>query len=315
MSAPARRLAAAWNRFWFLPVPASSIGLLRLVLGLLLVTDHLLLLPQLDLLFGADGPVPVAAAAGELPWPRWTWMDLVEDPLTLRLVWAAGLAVYVLFAAGFKGRLFALLALAVQVSLYQRDPFYQHGGDRVFRLATLYLCTVPCAASLSLDAWWRARKAGVQGLAARLLPPVTVPVIAHRLVQLQLAVIYVHSGYVKAQGRSWEDGTALYYAMSNGQYARAPWLVEPLLQSDLFVLFSRVATWVTLGWEAGFLLLIAWKPTRLLAIVIGLFVHGGIFFNLSVGSFSTVMLALYITLLDPQKLDRRLRRLLGAAPR
>ncbi len=291
-------LAARWDRFWFSPVPARTVGLMRAALGLLLVIDHLWLWSQLDFLFGNDGPVPVAAAAGDLPWPRLTWMDFVDGPVALRLVWAGGLLVYLLFALGYRGRLMALLALAVEVSLYQRDPFYQHGGDRVFRLVTLYMATVPCSAALSIDAWRRARRG---------LPAITtVPAIAHRLIQLQLITIYVHSGFVKAQGFTWEQGTALYYAMSNGQYARAPWLLEPLLRSDAVVLFSRLATWVVLGWEAGFLLLIAWRKTRPLAMALGIFMHLGIFFNLNVGSFSLVMLWCYLSWFDPAWLDRRI---------
>ncbi|RME22851.1 MAG: hypothetical protein D6798_14820 [Deltaproteobacteria bacterium] len=300
MSAAVRWLAAAWNRAWFSPVPAQVVGLMRLLLGALLVVDHLWLWPQLDFLFARDGPVPPSAAAGDLPWPRLTWMDAVDGPVALRLVWAGGLLVYLLFALGLGGRLMALLALAFQASLYHRDPFYQHGGDRVLRLATLYMATVPCSAALSLDAWRRARR-GLPAIA-------TVPAIAHRLIQLQLITIYVHSGFVKARGFTWEQGTALYYALSNGQYARAPGLLEPLLRSDLFLAASRLATWLVLGWEAGFLLLIAWRRTRPLAMAVGVLMHLGIFLTLNVGSFSLVMLWCYLAWVDPARLDRLIGR-------
>lgn len=300
------RLVAAWDRFWFAPVPATSVGLMRILLGLLLVADQLWLWPQLDVLFDPQGPVPVAAAAGDLPWPRWSWYDWAPDMTTVRLMWAGGLAVFVAFTLGVKGRAMGLLALAVLAAQYQRDPFYQHGGDRVFRLALLYLSLVPHSAALSLDAW--RRRGG--DLVVRLGLDRTVPVFAHRLIQIQLAVIYMHSGFVKAQGRTWADGTALYYAMSNGQYARAPWLLEPLLSSDAFVLFSKLATWTTLVWEAGFGLLLFWHPTRILATVIGICVHGGIFFGLNVGSFSLVMLWSYLSLQRPEALDRLVRRVL-----
>jgi len=283
----------AWQRFFFAPVPATSIGVMRLSLGLLLVMEHLWLWPQLSELFSATGPVPAQAARGELPWPRLTLLDAVVDP---RPVWLIMLVVYLLFAAGLGGRVMAVLALVAQVLLYHRDPFYQHGGDRVLRLVTLYLCLVPCTAALSLDAW-RARRSKA-----------TVPILAHRLIQIQLAVIYMSSGYVKLHGHTWRDGTALYYALSDGQYTRAPWLLEPLLRSDVFVWFSRVATWITLGWEAAFGLLLLWRPTRRLALVIGLLVHGGIFFNLSVGSFSLIMLWSYQSLVDPAWVDRLLNR-------
>lgn len=296
-----KRLLQAWDRFWFAPVPANSVALMRIVLGVLLVADHLWLWPQLDVLFDPHGPVPVAAAVADLPQPRWSWYDLAPDMATVRLMWAGGLLVFLAFTLGLRGRAMGLLALAVLAAQYQRDPFYQHGGDRVFRLVLLYLSLVPHSAALSVDAWLARRR-------GRPAVP-TVPVLAHRLIQIQLAVIYMHSGFIKAQGHTWERGTALYYAMSDGQYVRAPWLIEPLLQSDAFLLFSKLATWVTLVWEAGFGLLLLWRPTRLLAIFLGVCVHGGIFLNLNVGSFSLVMLWCYLSLLRPETLDRLARRL------
>ena len=56
------RVGAAWEGLWFRAVPATSLGLMRLSLGLLLVIDHLWLWPQLHALFSAEGPVPPAAA-------------------------------------------------------------------------------------------------------------------------------------------------------------------------------------------------------------------------------------------------------------
>jgi hypothetical protein len=279
------RVIAAWDGFWFGPVPARSLGWMRASLGALLVIGHLLLLRELLTLYSPVGPVPVAAAVESLPWPRFSYLDWVADPDALLWVHLLGLIPYVGLMLGWKSRTMAWLALLVQVALYHRNPFAQHGGDRVFRLATLAVALGPSGAALSIDAW----------LAARRGEPFRawVPAITHRLVQIQLVVIYMNSGWVKAKGKAWEDGSALYYALSNGQYQRAPDWLEPLLVSHEGQAILRLGTWMTLGWEAAFGLLVLWRPTRIAALAIGVLVHGGIFALMMVGSFSLAMLWCY----------------------
>jgi hypothetical protein len=278
-------LIAHWDRFWYAPVPARSLGWMRASLGALLVIVHLLLFRELQTLFSPVGPVPVAAAAETLPWPRWSHLDWVSDPDTLIWVHLLGLLPMVGLMVGWKSRTMAWLALFVQAALYHRNPFYQNGGDRVFRLATLAIALGPSGAALSVDAWLAARRG---------LPmPRMVPAITHRLVQVQLVVIYMNSGWVKAHGKAWEQGSALYYALSNGQYQRAPDWLEPGLNSHLGQLILQLSTWVTLGWEAAFGLLVLWRPTRIAALAVGVLVHGGIFALMMVGSFSLAMLWCY----------------------
>jgi hypothetical protein len=292
-----RRAWAAWERFWFAPVSARGLGAMRASLGLLLMVGHLQLWPDLDLLFGAEGPVPLWAVQLSLPWPRHSALDHLGGPLGLRLFHLAGTAVLLCFTLGYRARLAAWLALLLQVWLYQRDPWYQHGGDRVLRFATLFVALGPSGAALSVDAWLAARRGGPVASAL-------VPALSRRLVQLQLVLIYMHSGFVKAQGRTWHEGTALYYALSDGQYQRAPRLVEALLDQAWFGWIGRIGTWLTLGWEAGFGLLLPWAPTRALAIGMGLLVHGGIGLLLNVGSFVWVMLWCYLALLPPDWVER-----------
>ena len=220
----ATTIGQAWNRFWFAPVAADAVGLMRASLGLLLVVGHAYRLVNFDVIFGADGPVPAWVAARSLPSPTWSWYALFDDRRALLAVHLAGLIPHVLLMLGFKSRTMAFLSLLVQAATYHRNPYFQHGGDRVMRLATLSMIVVPCGAALSVDAWLRARK----GLAAI----TTVPATMHRLVQIQWVVIYLHSGWVKSAGRTWANGEAIYYAMSAGQYQRFPAVLEPLLQSS-----------------------------------------------------------------------------------
>ena len=127
----------------------------------------------------------------------------------------------------------------------------------------------------------------------------TVPAVAHRLLQLQLVVIYVSSGWSKAQGGAWWEGRALYEAVSVGGYQRWPAASEWVLGSPLGQWIMMLGTWLTLFWELGFGLLVLWRPTRIAALVIGVIVHAGIFAGMMVGAFSAIMIWMYQAWLPP----------------
>ncbi len=286
-----KRLVAAVDGWWFGPVDARAVGLMRLLLGLLLVWSHLALYPELEHILGPDAYVSVEALTRGYTATRWSFYDAPALPLPV----LHGLATVplVLFALGLGGRWMGALALVVQVAVHHGNGWMQHGGDRLLRLWTLSLLTVPCTAALSLDAW--------------LLPRVrrlTVPATAHRLIQLQLCLMYVATGLAKAPGRTWQRGEAVYYAMSSGNFQRAPGLVEPLLASSAGQLVLQLGTWVTLAWELAFPLLVLWWPTRLAALGLGVLVHGGIAATMMVGTFSFAAVWAYLAFLDPDRLGR-----------
>jgi hypothetical protein len=112
-------------------------------------------------------------------------------------------------------------------------------------------------------------------------------------------VIYVNSGWSKAQGGAWWDGTALYEAVSVGGYQRWPAASEWFLGSALGQGVMMLGTWLTLFWELGFGLLVLWRPTRIAALVIGVVVHAGIFAGMMVGAFSAIMIWMYQAWLPP----------------
>src|SRR5262249_25513652 len=127
----------------------------------------------------------------------------------------------------------------VQVTLYDRMPWFAFGGDNVFRVFLYLTVLAPCGAAWSLDARWRGK-----GRA-------DVPRWPRRLFIAQLTIVYVATGIMKA-GSPWSvmDGwSALYLALNLPGIARWPgdWAawVYPLTQ---------VGTFVSKWWEITFFL-------------------------------------------------------------
>ena len=282
------RLLAGWNRLWFAPVDARSLGVMRISLAAILIVSHLLWIPDLLLLSDA-GPVSTQTILDGSPYPRFSYLDGLagSDLLVAHLL---GLLPLVGMLVGWQSRLMCLLVLVVQIALHHRAPWLQHGGDRVLRLSVLAMCLANSGAALSVDAMLARRRRGADA------SPL-VPVVSHRLIQLQLMILYLFTGIAKLSGGTWHNGSALYYALSSRTFQRFPGLLDVLLSSWPGQLVLMGMTWLTLAWELLFAALVLWKPTRRWALLIGLAVHAGIAATMMVGSFSFATTWCYLAFL------------------
>ncbi len=289
-----------WRGLWFRPVSARGIAVLRIALGLVLLDQLLALWPDLAGLVGPDALVTVDAARSQIRVGRWTPFDTVGDPAVLHRWMAAAVLAALCFTAGLGARVAGVFSVVFQAWLYQRDPYFMNGGDRVLRLGILYLCTVPCGAAWSVEAWLRQRLRGTPEGPASPLVPATATV----LIRLQLMAVYTWSGIQKAGTAAWKEGDALYYALSSGNYARAPHLFDSALASPAVQAVLSASTWVVLAWECGFALLVLWPRTRHWALGIGVAFHASIFLTMTVGVFSTATPLLLLAWLHPAWVER-----------
>lgn len=282
------RLLALWDRAWFAPVDARSLGVMRITLALLLILSHLAWIGDLILLSDA-GPVTTQTIVDSASYARWSYLDGLSGDALLG-AHLLGLLPLLGMLVGWQSRLMTILVLIGQVALHHRAPWLQHGGDRILRISVLALCFAPSGAAFSIDAWRARRRRGTDACAL-------VPVTAHRLVQLQLMIIYLLTGLAKVSGSTWHNGSALYYALSSRTFQRFPTLLEPILSSLPGQLVLAVSTWLTLAWELGFVVMVLWAPTRRWALLIGLAVHAGIAVTMMVGSFSFATTWCYLAFL------------------
>src|SRR5688572_33163947 len=57
MSSLTTEFGRGWNRFWFTPVRPATLGLIRLVFGLISLAWYLSYYPEIEFLFGPEGIV------------------------------------------------------------------------------------------------------------------------------------------------------------------------------------------------------------------------------------------------------------------
>ncbi len=297
----------AWDRFWFTPVEARSLGLLRLLSGLMLVYTHLVWGLALDEFFGPRGwqdpelvrTIQQESWASSLWWfvpPEWLWP-----------VHCGCLVILALYAAGLWTRVASLLSLVIAISYAHRVPMATFGLDQINILLCLYLTLAPSGDYFSLDSLIRRRSRGGAGAADRSdaqrtvdPAPSTAAGIARRLIQVHIAILYLSAGIAKLKGETWWDGTAIWLGAANFEYQSGSllWLAWHPRLVDLL-------THLTILWELTFIVFV-WKPIyRPFVLLGGVLVHLGIGLFLGMWTFGLIMICTYISFLPPELFRRR----------
>lgn len=171
-----------------------------------------------------------------------------------------------------------------------RNPEILHSGDHLVRIGAFFLVFARSDRAVSLSRWLRRRRgAGDEAVAD------PVPAWPQRILQLQLCVLYLAAGILKASGRTWRDGTAVGIVLQLGEFERFPipdWFVRPA--------GSLVLTYGTILFELGFPLLV-WVPRlRLPVLAAGLVFHAGLDWAMNVQLFQWLITSYYILFLDPR---------------
>lgn len=277
-----------WRRFWFEPQPMTTLGLVRIAFGLLMIGWTFSLLPDLFTLFGRDGVLPRTVPI------RYTWGLLHVfggSDTGVLIVWVLLLLASLALTVGWHSRLAALIVFIGILSFERRNVYVFNSGDVVVRLEALYLMLAPSGAALSLD---RRRKTGsfwdVQVRAPWAL----------RLLQVQLSFIYLVTVHDKLGGTTWNQGTAVSYALRLTDLQAIPvphWISA---NPDLM----NLATWGTLALELSLGVLVWNRRLRPYLLCAGLVMHFIFVVTLAVAFFSFAMYVLYLSFVPPEAAQR-----------
>jgi hypothetical protein len=146
---------------------------------------------------------------------------------------------------------------------------------------------------LSIDAWLRHRRAGTSGPDYTRAWPV-------RVLQIQLAVIYLTTGLAKLLGDckldddglllagTWWEGSSIHFVLNYVIMSR--W---SFAQFPLPLWLTAIMSYTSLFFEIFFLLLVLNRRLRPWVLVFGLCFHIGIWLTVEVGWFSFYTMAFY----------------------
>ena len=271
----AGRVRRLWLRFWFDPADLVALAVFRIGLGSLWIVILLISYPNWLRFYGPDGVIPLWLITADpyFDGGRLSLFFHTRSDFTTMLVFWFALASAVAFTVGWKTRIATVCLYAVVISMTNRAPSIVHGEDQITRPLLFLACFAPLGARLSLDAW---RRRDI----------VVASRWSQRLLQITVAAVYLFSMPAKpADDRAWIDGTAVYYVMASGNWARFPELAQPFYSG----IVSALATYGTLLVEGAFVVLAWWGRTRLFAIGALAFLHlvlavillNVVFFNLA----------------------------------
>jgi hypothetical protein len=273
-----KSLARAWNEFFFAPQSPTPVCLYRILFGLLALADFILLRPDWLAWFGTRGIISLETMQHFEPGTRINLFAIAPNDFWVEAIFWIALVSAFCLTVGFLTRASSIAVFICLTSINQRALFAMNAGDSLLRVTGFWLMFAPAGAAFSVDRLLRLWR-GKEGLEIQPRAP-----WAQRMIQYETALLYVATFWLKSQGPSWIDGTALYYVYHLEQFQRFP---VPSFLQDLAIV--KLETWATLALEFSLGVLIWFKELR---------------YPLLLPLFQWIILATYVNFIDPADLAR-----------
>jgi hypothetical protein len=279
------RALDTWERFWFRDVETSTLALFRIAFAVVVLAWTVSLAPALYSFFADDGILPGHPDGGR---GAWGLLELNSSAAAVTTLYLLLLAGAICLAFGFKTRLAAVVVFVCLVSFARRDPWVLNSGDLLVVVLAFYLMLAPSGAALSVDRWLRARRRFWE-FPRRSLWPL-------RLIQVQVSLLYFFAVWAKLRGATWNDGTAVSYALRIEDLERFP---VPGFVTDSLLLVNLL-TYGTLVVELALAILVWNGKLRPWVLLLGVTLHLGIDYAVRVGFFSYAALVAYVAFVPPE---------------
>ncbi len=289
-----------WTKFWFEPKSPTPLALFRIFFGLIVLQDAILMrIPDWRLYYSAKSLVPITDTM-----VHWWGKDPYFDLMLLLPPgdqWQfAFLIVYTLLALcltlGLFTRFSAVGTFLFNLSLNNHFELNQNDGDVFVKIALMILSFSNCGDAFSLDNLIRALRTDwrQEGFAPR-----RAPQWALRMLQVQMSIVYFHTFLCKLSGNHWVNGLACYYALRYEEMVKGQ---LPKFFDQLWV--CQLLSWGTLVTEFSLFSLIWIKEFRYWILLLGLALHLGIEYTMSLPFFEWLFMITYVIWIDPADLTK-----------
>ena len=216
----ADKIGLVWNNIWFQDGPTTPLEISRIGIGIALLLHYILATPYLLIFWGDDGWMPRTLLAQEHsdPWAQ-SILFYLTAPWQLYLFHTLFLACCVAFTLGWRTSWVKWAVLAGQLSYDNRNPDMYYGVDSILACLLLILCFAPIGRALSLDRVRQVRAAKLVDLRAHPRRFSSRWAFAcTRLMQIQMAILFLYSAVGKLRGEQWWHGEAVWRVFSSADY-------------------------------------------------------------------------------------------------
>jgi HTTM domain len=267
---------APLRRWFFARGDASAAAAIRIAFGALVLFAVWDLYPVMDLLLGHSGCYGTLDPRYLPPRGITTLLYYHDSPAALRVWFMVTVFSAVFTAIGLYTRAAVPVTLLCLLLVQKRNPFMLFGADIVLFDIGLWLLFLRSDRAWSADRWIRKRSGDLRSR--------VIPLWPLRVIQIQIALIYLRTALAKSGTEPWQDGSAVYYALA----ALGSDVVPSILDWKLLL---SLLTYGSLGIEFCFAILVFWKPTRRFALISALLLHLSIDVLMSIRLFGLVMIA------------------------
>ncbi len=273
-----------WHDFFFRSIDVRQFALIRIGLGSLIVSYLIGFIPDFRDHFGPQGWLGAMQDLDLYHSGTWSVLFLTSSTAAAWAFLWISLIAAVAFTLGLLARFSGIITLIGLISLWNRNPLLMDGDDAILRIMLFYLLLSPCGNALSISALLRQRTQQAE-------------IWPLRMIQIQLALVYFISGWVKFHSHDWLDGTILEIVLIHPEYSR--WNLGRLMTDPALLTGLHATAFMIMWWEILFPFLILFPATRTGAITAGLVFHGGLLLFMRLRLFSVIMLVLYIAWIPP----------------
>ena len=293
-----------WNQYFFGQRPATTLALYRILFGIVVMSWCVLIFPDLKTWYTENGLFNIAAMKAfgggaygfdVLAFRVWT-RNVFGTPMlsnvtsysgVLVVFWLLAIAAF-MQTIGYKTRFASIAVYLLLTSFHHRDIIILNGGDTLMRVMSFLMIFANSGAAISVDRLIKVWKGGVNPTL-----PVLIEAWPQRLMQLQLAAVYVSTVLGKLTGDEWRDGTAFYYASSLTELQRFPF--HGLNNDPWFFVF---ASYFTLFAEFAMATFVFVPRLRPYALMMGIAIHLGIEYSMVVPLFSFTIIGCYMNFVE-----------------
>jgi hypothetical protein len=282
------RLTSRVVDFFWGPADPRAYALVRIALAIGGMVNLIDLWPHRFEFYASTGMVSLGAVHESMHGYRYfSVFDYVGSEGAVTVVFAAAAIALVALGLGVFPRIAAIVVLLWHLSSSHRAPPILHGWDHILRIYSLLVLVSP------MPRVWRAgpRADDVDADTA-------VPAYGLRLMQWQLAVIYVTTVWQKLPDPYWRNGQLLAY-FSVSLFSRDP--------DTLFLIrhewLSALATYVSLAIEASIPWLLWSRRGRMLGFLAGFGLHFMVAVTARIAIFSTCVMMPYLAFLEHADID------------
>jgi predicted DCC family thiol-disulfide oxidoreductase YuxK len=282
------RWTRAWRRLWFQDKSTSPLEIARMGIGAAMLLHFGLASPHLFTFWGDNGWVSGSLLQQQLHDP---WVQSVFFYFTAPWQWIAFHALFLFCCAalmvGWRTSWVKWLVLIGHISYENRNPSMNYGVHAILACLLVILCFAPVGRAMCLDRVREVWKAKRNNLAAD--PPIFTSSWAFactRLMQIQVALLFLFSGIHKIRGDDWWNGDAVWKVFVYDEYYNS--FILDVLASQYWIV--NVATYGTVLIEIAYPFLIWHRHSRPYMLAAAIFLHLQFAFLMHLYFFSFVMI-------------------------